>query len=273
VVIFPNAKINLGLRILHKRGDGFHDVETGFYPIPLCDALEFLPSTTGFAFQQTGRVLDVEANENICVKAWNLLKARFPGLPDQQIHLHKAIPSGAGLGGGSSDAAHLLQALDKKYQLFSNPDELAELALQLGSDCPFFLLNKPAIGTGRGEHLMPVGISLKGYLLLLINPGIHISTAWAFSKIQPGTPAKTIEIVLQQPISSWPRELINDFEKPVYEAYPAIQGIRDWLYEKGASYASLSGTGSTVYGIFKEGSIPDAESYFPSSYSLFSTRL
>ena len=149
---------------------------------------------------------------------------------------------------------------------------MAGLALQLGSDCPFFLLNKPAIGTGRGEELSPIELSLKGYQLLLINPGIHISTAWAFSKIQPATPAKTIDVVLRQPISTWPQDLINDFEKPVFEHYPAIRSIREWLYNQGAIYASLSGTGSTVYGIFKD-PVPDTKNYFPAKYNLFKSGL
>lgn len=272
MVIFPNAKINLGLRILRKRGDGYHDVETCFYPVPLCDALEFLPSPSGFEFHQTGQALNLQPEDNICVKAWNLLKTAFPSLPDQRIHLHKAIPSGAGLAGGSSDATHLLKGLDAKYHLFSNKEELAGMALQLGSDCPFFLVNKPAIGTGRGEVLSPIDLSLKGYQVLLINPGVQISTAWAFSKIQPALPSQSIETVLRQPINTWAHDLINDFEKPVYEAYPSIQAIRDWLYNQGAVYASLSGTGSTVYGIF-EGPVPDAPAHFPLGYSFFKSNL
>lgn len=273
---FPNCKINLGLNILRKRSDGYHDLETIFYPIAIRDALEILsvpplddirtvseryqngeslssppPLPDKIAFSVTGLPVSGEVQDNLCLKAYHLLKKDFPELPPVRIHLHKAIPMGAGLGGGSSNGAFTLQLLNKKFNLGISKDKLAVYALQLGSDCPFFLHNQPCYATGRGEMLEDIALDLSHYSFLVVNPGIHINTGWAFSNIIPRDAKQSrLKEAIQQPISSWKTELTNDFEKPVFDLYPEIKSIRDTLYKEGALYAAMSGSGSTVFGIF-----------------------
>lgn len=251
MIVFPNCKINLGLRILRKREDGYHDLETVFYPLSFCDALELIPSPAApFSFTISGLAIRGSTTDNLCMKAYELLKKDFPGLPAVQMHLHKAIPTGAGLGGGSADAAFLLQLLNKIFRLALSQQALLQYALQLGSDCPFFIINTPCRATSRGEELTPVALDLSAYRFVLVNPGIGISTALAFSGITPGVPEKPVSDIIRQPVVTWRDELINDFEKTVFQQYPAIQLIKEELYQQGAIYASLSGSGSTVYGIF-----------------------
>lgn len=251
---FPNCKINLGLRILSKREDGYHNLETIFYPVPLKDALEIIPSQQSTSFSSTGIEINGSSNDNLCLKAYHLLKKDFPQLPPVQIHLHKAIPIGAGLGGGSADAAFTLKLLNDKFHLNISTEQLIQYALQLGSDCPFFINNEPCFATGRGEIMGAIKLTLKGWYLLLINPGIHINTGWAFTELanqkkQPvSSPLK--ELILQ-PVENWKDIIINDFEAPVFEKYPEIEQIKQTLYNTGAAYASMSGSGSTVYGLFK----------------------
>ena len=251
MIVFPNCKINLGLNILRKREDGFHDLETVFFPIDLQDALEIIPTPNKTQITVTGIAAGNPEN-NLCLKAYHLLKKDYPQLTEINIHLHKAIPIGAGLGGGSADAAFMLQLLNEKFNLNISPDKLFVYALQLGSDCSFFLLNKPCLATGRGEVLEPINMPLSGYKILLINPGIHISTAEAFKKIKPAIPAKKIKDIILQPIETWKRELSNDFENYVFERYPLIKKIKEDLYKAGAVYAAMSGSGSTIFGIFKK---------------------
>lgn len=251
MIVFPNCKINLGLNIIRKREDGYHDLETVFLPVPFTDVLEILPSENKtIEFSVTG--LPVNTEDNLCVKAYNLLKQDFPELPLIKMHLHKAIPLGAGLGGGSSDAAFTLQLLNEKFNLELKIDQLLDYALRLGSDCPFFILNKPCFATGRGEILQPVNIDLSKYKLLIVNPGIHINTKWAFSKITPQVRELSIQQIITQPIETWKEELKNDFELPVFGEYPEIKKIKEDLFEDGALYASLSGSGSSVFGIFSK---------------------
>lgn len=253
MLAFPNCKINLGLHILNKREDGFHNLETVFYPLAFKDALELVPAanaTTRVEFTGTGIIIDGDAADNLCVKAYHLLQKDFPQLPAVKIHLHKAIPMGAGLGGGSADAAFMLKILNDKFKLNLSTPQLLSYALQLGSDCPFFIINKPCFATGRGEVLEELTIDLSACKILLINPGIHINTGWAFSNIAPALPAKSVKEIIQQPISSWKAELKNDFEAPVFAAHPAIKAIKETLYAQGAVYAAMSGSGSTVFGIF-----------------------
>ena len=255
MLLFPNCKMNLGLHILNKREDGFHNLETVFYPVDLKDALEIIPShhaNTAIEFTSTGLVVDGNSDDNICIKAYHLLKKDFPELPAVKMHLHKAIPMGAGLGGGSADGAFTLQLLNTKFNLNLSTAQLLHYALQLGSDCPFFIINKPCYATGRGEILEEIDLDLGKYKMVLINPGIHVNTGWAFSQLTPTLPQKSIAAIIAQPITTWRQELQNDFEKPVFEKYPAIQKIKDTLYEQGAVYAAMSGSGSTVYGIFEK---------------------
>ena len=249
MIAFPNCKINLGLNIIRKREDGFHDLETIFLPVPFTDVLEIISSDKT---ELTVTGLPVNATENLCIKAYNLLQQKFPELTPVKMHLHKVVPMGAGLGGGSSDASFILNMLIEKFELNVNLEELRDIALQLGSDCPFFLINKPCFATGRGEILEPLDLDLTNYKILIINPGIHIDTKWAFSKIFPEERKKSIKEIIAQPIETWKEELQNDFEIPVFAEYLEIEKLKNDLYELGATYASLSGSGSSVFGLFKK---------------------
>jgi 4-diphosphocytidyl-2-C-methyl-D-erythritol kinase len=258
---FPNCKINLGLRILNKREDGFHNIETVFYPVGLKDALEIIPaqpSNKETDFTSSGLPVDGNIDDNTCIKAYHLLKKDFPELPAIQMHLHKAIPMGAGLGGGSADGAFTLQLLNKKFHLNLSIPTLLHYSLQLGSDCPFFIINQPCFATSRGEIIEEIALDLSKYKMVLINPGIHVNTGWAFSQLSgPGSerfkrPESSLKELIQQPINKWRDILKNDFEAPVFEKYPAIEEIKTALYAQGALYAAMSGSGSTVFGIFEK---------------------
>jgi 4-diphosphocytidyl-2-C-methyl-D-erythritol kinase len=253
VISFPNCKINLGLNIISKRSDGFHDLETVFYPVAIKDVLEVVQQqqeTTDVEFTSSGLVIEGDITHNLCVKAYHLLKKDFPDLPSIKMHLHKAIPMGAGLGGGSADGAFTLKLLNQKFNLNLTTDQLISYSLELGSDCPFFILNEPCFAEGRGEKLQSIDLDLSAYQFLIINPGIHVNTGWAFSQIQPQKPSKSVKEIITQPIESWKKELVNDFEEPVSRSHPAIKSIKENLYAQGAGYASMSGSGSTVFGIF-----------------------
>ncbi len=257
MVAFPNCKINLGLQIIGKRNDAFHDLETIFYPVQIKDAIEVIEKET-IQFSISGLAIGGEQQHNLCLKAYHLLKKDFPQLPPVQMHLHKSIPMGAGLGGGSADGAFTLKLINKKFQLALSEKQLTGYALQLGSDCPFFILNKTCFATGRGELLQQIALDLSPYKILIVHPGIHISTAWGFSQMSGSCPkrepgnSKSSKEIIQQPISTWKEELINDFEEPVFSQYPEIKKIKDELYNAGAVYSSMSGSGSAVYGIFKK---------------------
>jgi len=278
MLFFPNCKINLGLKITGKRADGYHNIATVFFPVPFNDVIEIIDNkehSDGIEFTQSGIPIVGDQKDNLCIKAWQLLKNDFPKLPSVKLHLHKAIPMGAGLGGGSADGAATLLLLNQKYLLNISEIQLLSYALQLGSDCPFFIINKPCLGSGRGELLQPISLNLKGYQLVVVNPGIHVNTGWAFSQLNldantVNDNALTIEslsnIILGDMVN-WKDELKNDFEQPVFEKFPAIEVIKNTLYEKGAVYASMSGSGSTVFGIFKENKIPHFN--FPSNYLVF----
>lgn len=246
---FPNCKINLGLHIIRKREDGYHDLETIFYPVPFTDVLEIIIADKT-EFTVTG--ISVNTEEDLCRKAYDLLKKDFPDLPSIKMHLHKVIPLGAGLGGGSSDAAFTLQLLNEKCKLNLKTEQLMDYALQLGSDCPFFIINKPCFAAGRGEILNPINIDLTNYKILIVNPGIHIDTKLAFSKIASRPPEISIQEIIKQPIESWKDRLLNDFEVSVFESYHDIKKIKEELYDMGAVYASLSGSGSTIFGLFEK---------------------
>lgn len=249
MILFPNCKINLGLNVLQKRKDGYHNIETVFFPLPFYDILEAVTSDAKTTFTNTG-ISSGEAANNLCIKAYELLKKDYPQLPEVKLHLHKTIPVGAGLGGGSADAAFTLLLFNQKYQLAIPQQKLFEFALQLGSDCPFFLLNKPVLATGRGELMQEINLSLSGYRILIVNPGIHFSTKELFKEIRPTLPEKNISEIIQQPLETWKNDLVNDFEKIVFSKYPSLQKIKEKLYAHKAIYASMTGTGSTVFGIF-----------------------
>jgi len=249
MVSFPPCKINLGLSVLSKRADGYHNLQTCFFPIPWHDVLEIIRAET-FHFTSTGNTIAGNPDENLCVKAYRLLKNELD-LDPVQIHLHKIIPSGAGLGGGSSDAAYTLRLLNDIFSLNLNGQVLMDYAARLGSDCAFFVQDKPMVGSGRGEILKEISLSLNDKFLVVVKPNIHVSTADAFATIQPALTAQSIEeIVLTYPISKWRKFLKNDFEETVFKKHPAIQLLKEKLYSLGASYAAMSGTGSAVYGIF-----------------------
>ncbi len=254
LIRFPNCKINLGLHISGKREDGYHNLETVFYPVPICDALEILPlynDSNAPYFTLSGLPVSGDANNNLCMKAWQLLKADFPKLSAVNIHLHKAIPMGAGLGGGSADGAFMLMMLNEKFNLGLSAERLARYALQLGSDCPFFIYNKPCFAAGRGEIIEPINISLSGYYFYIINPNIHINTGEAFRQLQYQNHTESLRDIIQQPPEQWKQVLHNDFEKGIVSQYPVVGNLIEQLHQHGAEYAAMSGSGSTVFGIFK----------------------
>ncbi len=266
MIVYPNCKINLGLHILQKRADGFHDLQTVFYPVALQDGLEVIQNAAGTDVEVTtsGLAIDVQPHDNICYKAYQLLKKDFPRLPAVKIHLHKVIPSGAGLGGGSADAAFTLILLNKKFGLGLSEEQLIAYALQLGSDCPFFIINEPCFATGRGEELEKIHLDLSAYQMVLVNPKIHINTGWAFSRITPNPQRESLKNIISLPVQQWKEQLTNDFEEAVFSQYPEIKKIKEQLYQQGAVYASMSGSGSTVYGLFLKNDLPQLN--FPSHY-------
>jgi len=210
MICFPNCKINLGLHILRKLPDGYHELETVFYPLELRDILEIIPSKTGeTTLSVTGLTLPGDTRDNLCIRAWKLLSGKL-GIPPVSIFLHKIIPAGAGLGGGSSDAAYTLSLLNDMFSLKLSEKDLGDLALELGMDCPFFLLNAPAIATGKGEILNPLRLNLKGMKVVLIKPDIHISTAEAYANVKPKQGRKTIQEILLNPVEEWKNLLVND---------------------------------------------------------------
>ena len=268
MVLFPNCKINIGLNITGKRPDGFHNLQTVFYPLMVKDALEIIDAkenTQPVLFSSTGIAINGKDEDNLCIKAYGLLKKDFPQLPSIQIHLHKNIPIGAGLGGGSADAAFTLQILNTKYALGLSQQSLKNYAAALGSDCPFFILNKPCYATGRGEILEEISLDLSAHKILMVNPGIHINTRWAFSQLNIKEKTATdLKELVQQPISNWRQNMINDFEVPVFAAHPEIEIIKNNLYAQGALFAAMSGSGSSVFGIFEKDNHPEIN--FPAHY-------
>jgi 4-diphosphocytidyl-2-C-methyl-D-erythritol kinase len=251
---FPNAKINLGLHITRKRPDGYHDLETVFYPVAaMRDALEVVPAAAGTgALHASGLPVGGDRENNLVWRAYQLVKARFPTqVPALDIYLHKAIPMGAGLGGGSADAAFALQMVNDQCALGLSSSELEALALELGSDCPFFIRNTPQYATGRGERMEPVAIDLSGYRIEVVCPEVHVSTRAAFSRVLPKESAFDLRTLPGAPVDQWKEVLRNDFEESVFTQFPEIALIKDRLYAEGAVYASMSGSGSAVYGMFR----------------------
>lgn len=253
MIVFPNAKINLGLHIVRKRDDGYHDIETVFYPIGLSDVLEILvdKGKEGVRIQQSGIEIPGNKDENLCVKAYHLLKKDFD-LPALKIQLHKIVPIGAGLGGGSSDAAFFLKAVNTLLDLNLSFGELHHYAKQLGSDCSFFISNKAAFAEGRGDEMESCNVSLKDNFLVLVKPDIHISTQMAYAQVVPKIPLKSLEAQLLLPLKSWKDNLHNQFEDSVFKRFPELEKIKQKLYACGAEYAAMSGSGSSIFGIFSK---------------------
>lgn len=250
MVSFPPCKINLGLNVVSKRSDGYHGLSTCFYPVPWTDALEVLPSKT-ISFEISGNSIPGNSSDNLCLKAYHLLQKDF-NLPPISIHLHKVIPFGAGLGGGSSDGAHTLRLINRIFDLQLSNEKLSAYALKLGSDCPFFIEDKPMLGSGRGEILSDISINLSGNFLVIIKSDIHVSTAEAYAGITPVQNVTGIKEILEKiPMPQWKGLLKNDFEESVFSRYPLIREVKEKLYRVGARYASMSGSGSAVFGIFE----------------------
>ncbi len=248
MLVFPNAKINLGLNILRKRPDGYHDLETCFYPVMWKDALEAVPAASA-TFAASGIEI-ADQGQNIVEKAYELLRRDYP-LPPVSMHLHKNIPIGAGLGGGSADAAFTLRLLNDLFTLHISDEELMTYAAKLGADCSFFIKNRPMLAKGVGEQLSEIELSVSGLHIFMVYPSIHISTKEAYEAIKPMVPARSIEEILSTyPIEQWRGLLVNDFEEALFPKYPELHQIKEKLYESGAIYASMSGSGSCVYGIF-----------------------
>lgn len=262
MLVFPNAKINLGLNITEKRPDGYHNLETVFYPIPVEDALEVNVLNGGnekFRLHQAGLEIAGEAENNLVVKAYKLLDEKF-GLPPVDIHLFKHIPSGAGLGGGSADAAFMLKLLNERFDLGLSDGELEEYAARLGADCAFFINNRPTYAEGIGNIFSPVSLSLNGYQIWLVKPDVFVSTRDAFSQIKPHRPAMSLKEIVKLPVEEWKGCMTNDFEESVFPQFPAIGEIKEEMYRRGAVYASMSGSGSSVYGLFKADAVlPDVD--------------
>lgn len=254
MITYPNAKINLGLNIVEKRPDGYHNLETIFYPINLQDALEVtkLDAEVEYELKVSGSPIEGEPENNLVIKAYRLLKKDFPEMAPINIHMYKHIPTGAGLGGGSADAAFMIKLLNEKFKLNLSVEKMEEYASILGADCAFFIQNKPVFASGIGNIFEPINLSLKGYYLVLVKPDIFVSTKDAYADVTPKTPDQSLKDIIRMPVETWRATMKNDFEHSVFQKYPEIAAIKDKLYDMGAIYASMSGSGSSVFGIFRE---------------------
>ena len=250
MISFPNCKINIGLNIVGKRPDGYHDIETVFYPLMLCDVLEILPAVKKedeFCMEGINPVRDVE--ENLCMKALRLMQKETT-VPPVKIVLMKNIPVGAGLGGGSADAAFTLKMVNTFSGTGLSDQHLTKMSSVLGSDCAFFILNKPVFAWGKGDQMSPVKLNLTGYIIVVVKPPVFVGTAEAYSGVSPSVPERSLRVLIQLPVSKWRNVISNDFEKTIFPLHPEIAAIKNQLYEMGALYASMSGSGSSVFGIF-----------------------
>jgi 4-diphosphocytidyl-2-C-methyl-D-erythritol kinase len=255
MITYPNAKINLGLNIVEKRPDGYHNLETIFYPINLHDALEVTKlenKESEYKLKVSGVPIEGEPENNLVIKAYRLLKKDFPEMGPIQIHMFKHIPTGAGLGGGSADAAFMIKLLNEKFNLNLSIEKMEEYAAILGADCAFFIQNKPVFASGIGNIFENINLSLKGYYIVLVKPDIFVSTKDAFAHITPMRPSQSLKEIICMPVETWRATMKNDFEESVFKKYPEIAAIKDKLYDMGAIYASMSGSGSSVFGIFRE---------------------
>lgn len=264
MILFPNAKINIGLNILNKRSDGYHNLETVFYPIPLYDAIEAVEAPA-LHFESSGIVIPGRDEDNLCLKAYERIKKDF-NLPALSIHLYKKIPIGAGLGGGSADAAFFIRLLNEKYSLNLNTEAMQNYARELGADCAFFIESKPVFAYGKGEEFKDVSLDLSAYSLVLIMPPVFVSTAEAYRGVEPRLPERPLQELIKLPVGEWKQHIKNDFEESVFKTFPIIEEVKDTLYNSGALYASMSGSGAAVYGIFAHK--PELSS-FDKDYAVF----
>jgi 4-diphosphocytidyl-2-C-methyl-D-erythritol kinase len=249
MVVFPNAKINIGLNVVSKREDGYHNLETIFFPLKLSDALEFVEAAET-KLTTSGILIDGLPEQNLILKAYHLLTTDF-NLPPLQFHLHKIIPFGAGLGGGSSDAAFTLKMLNEFYKLGLTPKSLESYAAKIGADCPFFILNKPTFATGIGNKFHDIELDLSDYEIVILKPNISVSTVEAYKNVIPRNPKFRLTEIIKTPVNDWKNLIVNDFEKSVFQKYPQIGELKQLLYDLGAGFASMSGSGSAVFGIFR----------------------
>jgi len=275
MINFPIAKINLGLNVVEKRPDGYHNLQTVFYPVPLKDALEVqvmdeaFPSEYDCDLKVTNITIEGDEQRNLVVRAYQLLKQDFPTLPRIHTHLWKGIPTQAGMGGGSSDCAYMLLLLNQQFHLGLTDEQLMQYAAKLGADCAFFILSRPCYAEGIGEKLQPIDLSLSGYYIAVVRPDIPVPTKEAFSRIHPHYPAQNCRETIMQPIETWRDTLINDFEESVFALHPEIGDIKQRLYDMGATYAAMSGSGSALFGLFKKQ--PDSLSQaFPNMFTFSS---
>ena len=258
MITFPIAKINLGLNVVERRPDGYHNLETVFYPVPIRDALEVttmdpqFPSPYDCDLKVTNISIEGDEQRNLVVRAYQLLKQDFPQLPRIHAHLHKAIPTQAGMGGGSSDCAYMIRLLNEQFQLGLSTQQMQQYAARLGADCAFFILSQPAYAEGIGERLEPIALDLSQYWIAVVRPDIPVPTKEAFSLVHPRHPEKNCRDVVMQPIETWRQDLVNDFEQSVFTLHPEIGAIKQQLYSLGAVYAAMSGSGSAVFGLFRE---------------------
>ena len=264
MINFPIAKINLGLNVVSKRDDGYHNLETVFYPVPIKDALEVFPMEDGFPsdvrcdLKVTNLFIDGDEQKNLVVKAYNMIAQDYE-LPRVHVHLYKHIPTQAGMGGGSSDCAYMIRLLNEMFSLGMSDEKMIGYAARLGADCAFFIKAQPAYAEGIGEKLQPISIDLSGYKMLVVRPNIPVSTKEAFSLITPQVPKKNCLDIVRQPIETWKDELVNDFERSVFAIHPEIGRLKEMMYEQGAVYAAMSGSGSSVFGLFSD--TPDEKSF------------
>lgn len=267
MIVFPHAKINIGLQVTERRPDGYHNLDTVFYPIPLHDALEVIEAKEAeydCRLHLSGVEIAGDPNTNLVVRAYRLLATDYP-LPSVDIYLHKHIPTGAGLGGGSADASFMLRLLNEMYALNINNEQLEAYATQLGADCPFFITGTPVYATGIGNEFHPITLDLSGLYLVVVKPDVFISTKEAYSMVRPEMPKMTLDKKIAAPISEWRHTISNDFEKGIFSIHPELQEIKEKLYELGAVYAAMSGSGSALFGLFTE-PIEKIESYFPECF-------
>ena len=258
MITFPIAKINLGLNVVEKRPDGYHNLETVFYPVPIKDALEIhkmddaFPSDVDCDLKVSNLHIEGDEQRNLVVRAYHLLKEDFPTLPRLHAHLWKGIPTQAGMGGGSSDCAFMIRLLNDLCQLGLTDEQMIQYAARLGADCAFFILNRPCYAEGIGERLQPIGLHLSGWHIGVVRPDIPVPTKEAFSRIHPHYPKKNCKEVVMQPVETWRQDLVNDFEESVFALHPEIGDVKAKLYDMGATYAAMSGSGSALFGLFKE---------------------